>query len=249
MGRRRGIYLLPNFLTTAGLFAGFYAIIAALHGHFEPAAIAIFIAMAMDSLDGRIARITHTQSDFGIQYDSLADMLSFGIAPALIAYQWILSGMGKLGWLAAFVFTAGAALRLARFNTQVGVADKRYFQGLPSPAAAATLASTVWLGDSLHWEGPWVRLMGLMLTMALGLLMVSHVRYYSLKEFDFGGRVPLKAAILVVLGFVLISINPPQVLFAASLIYVVSGPLLTVVHIQRRRAQRRAGLEKRLKNR
>ncbi len=246
--KRRGIYLLPNLLTTGGLFSGFYALIAALHGRFEDAAIAVFIAMAMDSLDGRIARITRTQSDFGIQYDSLADMLSFGVAPALIAYQWILSGMGKLGWLAAFIYTAGAALRLARFNTQAGVSDKRYFQGLPSPAAAAVLASMAWLGAGLHWQSPWVNLMGLVLTPLLGLLMVSGVRYHSFKDLDLGGRIPLRAAILMVLGFVLISINPPQVLFAASLIYMASGPLLTLIHVHRRRAQRRASLQRRLKD-
>ncbi|MCK5497771.1 MAG: CDP-diacylglycerol--serine O-phosphatidyltransferase, partial [Gammaproteobacteria bacterium] len=140
MKRRRGIYLLPNLFTTAGLFAGFYGIVSGMNSQFEAAAIAIFIAMVMDGLDGRIARLTNTQSDFGVEYDSLSDMISFGLAPSLIMYQWALSGMGKLGWLAAFVYTASTALRLARFNTQAGSVDKKFFQGLPSPAAAALLA-------------------------------------------------------------------------------------------------------------
>ena len=151
--RRRGIYLLPNLFTTAALFAGFYAIVASMKGQFEPAAIAIFIAMLLDGIDGRVARLTNTQTDFGAQYDSLSDMVSFGMAPALVMYQWTLSGMGKLGWLAAFIYTASAALRLARFNTQIGIADKRYFQGLASPSAAAILAGMVWLGETYTMTG------------------------------------------------------------------------------------------------
>jgi CDP-diacylglycerol--serine O-phosphatidyltransferase len=150
---RRGIYLLPNLFTTAGLFAGFFAIVASMGGRFESAAIAIFLAMVMDGIDGRVARLTNTQSDFGAEYDSLADMVSFGLAPALVMHQWALSGMGKLGWTAAFIYTCGAALRLARFNTQVGIADKRYFQGLASPSAAALMAGLVWVGDDFGLDG------------------------------------------------------------------------------------------------
>jgi CDP-diacylglycerol--serine O-phosphatidyltransferase len=240
--RRRGVYLLPNLFTTAGLFAGFYAIVAALAGHYEMAAVATFAAMVMDNLDGRIARLTHTQSAFGVQYDSLADMVSFGIGPALIMYIWSLASLGKLGWLAAFIYTAGAALRLARFNTQVGIADKRYFQGLASPAAAALVTSLVWLSTEYGFQGEQMRVPALILTVLTGLLMVSNVRYHSFKNLDFKGRVPFVTGFLVVLVFVLIAIDPPQVLFALFMIYAVSGPVLTLIHLRRRRAQRRAAL-------
>src|SRR5689334_3768014 len=146
---RRGIYWLPNLFTTASLFSGFYAIVQAMNGRFETAAIAIFVSMVLDGLDGRIARLTHTQSEFGAQYDSLSDMVSFGAAPALVMYVWALKDLGKLGWIAAFVYCAGAALRLARFNTNIDVIDKRYFQGLPSPMAAALLAVLLWVFDDL----------------------------------------------------------------------------------------------------
>ena len=239
--KRRGVFLLPNLFTTAGLFAGFYAAIAAIGEHFDVAAIAIFVAMVMDGLDGRIARLTHTQSAFGVQYDSLADMVAFGVAPALMTYTWALAGMGNLGWLAAFVYAAGAALRLARFNTQVGISDKRYFQGLASPAAAAVLAGLVWLGQAHGIAGEQLALPALALTILLALLMVSNIRYHSFKDLDLRGRVPFITGLLVVLGFVLISINPPQVLFLFFLSYAFSGPVLTLMQLQRRRAQRRAG--------
>lgn len=236
---RRGIYLLPNLFTTACLFAGFYAIVASMSGRFEAAAIAIFIAMIMDGLDGRVARLTNTQSAFGAEYDSLADMVSFGLAPSLVMFQWILSDLGKLGWLGAFIFTAGAALRLARFNTQVGIADKRYFQGLPSPAAAAVVTGMVWVGHGYLAEGRAIAILALMLTVAIGALMVSNVRYQSFKELDLKGKVPFVTILAVVLVFVLVSIDPPQVLFAVFFLYAVSGPVGTLVSLRRRRAQRR----------
>jgi len=244
--RRRGIYLLPNLFTTAGLFAGFFAIIVAMEGRFEAAAIAIFIAMIMDALDGRVARMTNTQSDFGQEYDSLADMVSFGLAPSLVIYQWALAdllqqgwGWGKAAWAAAFIYAAGAALRLARFNTQAETADKRYFQGLPSPAAAALLAGLVWVGADRGVEGSDWWLPGLVLTVLAGLLMVSNVRYHSFKDLDLRNRVPFVAMLVLVLAFVLTSIDPPVVLFAVFLLYAISGPVLTLVNIRKVRASRR----------
>ena len=188
--RRRGIYLLPNLFTIAGLFAGFYAIVTAMEGYFNYAAIAIFVAMIMDFFDGRVARLTNTQSAFGAELDSLSDMVSFGVAPALVIYSWSLEGLGKLGWLAAFIFTAAGALRLARFNTQVSIADKRYFQGLPIPAAAGVLASMVWLCVDSEILGDGVSMITAVLAILIAILMVSNVRYYSFKEIDLKGRVP-----------------------------------------------------------
>jgi CDP-diacylglycerol--serine O-phosphatidyltransferase len=237
--RRRGIYLLPNLFTTGCLFAGFYAIVAAMANRFEPAAIAIFIAMILDGLDGRVARLTNTQSDFGAQYDSLADMVAFGLAPALVVYEWSLSGLGKLGWLAAFIYAAAAALRLARFNTQVGRADKRYFQGLASPAAAAVIAGLVWVSSDYALGGADLKLIALVLTVAVGMLMVSNVRYRSFKDLDLKGKVPFMAVLVVVLVFVLISTDPPTVLFGAFLLYAISGPLMTIKNVRARRAERK----------
>lgn len=238
--RRRGIYLLPNLFTTAGLFAGFYAIIMASEGRFEEAAIGIFVAMVMDGLDGRVARLTNTQSDFGVQYDSLADLASFGMAPALVMYQWSLAGHGKLGWVAAFIYVAGAALRLARFNTQAGIADKRYFQGLPSPAAAALMAGFVWVANHLGFQGKAIWVAALALTVTAGVMMVSNVRYHSFKGLDLRGRVPFVTILLVVLMFAFIAIDPPTVLFGVFLLYLVSGPVLTLWQIRRTRAGRRS---------
>ncbi len=237
--RRRGIYLLPNLFTTAALFAGFYAIVSAMNGRYEPSAIAIFVALVLDGMDGRIARLTHTQSDFGAEYDSLADMISFGLAPALVVYEWSLSTLGKVGWLAAFLYTAAAALRLARFNTQVGIADKRYFQGLASPSAAAIVAGLVWLGDDLHMRGPELSYAALGVTVLVGILMVSNLRYHSFKALDLKERMPFFKAIVIVLMFVLIAMHPPQILFALFLGYAVSGPLLTLAQLRRRRAARK----------
>jgi len=237
--RRRGIYLLPNLFTTAALFAGFYAIVAATKGQFETAAIAIYVAMLLDGLDGRVARLTNTQSDFGAEYDSLADMISFGLAPALVMYEWVLSDMGKLGWLVAFIYTAAAALRLARFNTQVDTADKRYFQGLASPAAAAIVAGMVWVGDIYLPEGPVLQYSSLVMTLLAGVLMVSNVRYHSFKGIDLKNKVPFMAMLIIVLVFVLVTYDPPSVLFSVFLIYALSGPVMTLIQLRQRRAERK----------
>jgi CDP-diacylglycerol--serine O-phosphatidyltransferase len=240
---RRGIYLLPNMFTTAGLFAGFYAIVAAMGGRYEAAAIAIFVAMIMDGIDGRVARLTHTQSEFGVQYDSLSDMVCFGLAPALVMYEWSLQymvsiGWAKLGWLSAFVYTAGAALRLARFNAQIGTAEKSYFKGLPSPSAAAVLAGFIWIGADHGVAGGNVVYIAFVITVLTGGLMVSNVRYNSFKEFDFKNRVPFVGLLVVVLVFVFASIDPPKVLFTVFLIYAISGPVLTLARIRKTRAAR-----------
>lgn len=239
--RRRGIYLLPNLFTTAALFSGFYAIVAAIHNRFEAAAIAIFIAMILDGLDGRVARLTNTQSDFGTEYDSLSDVICFGLAPALVMYEWSLSTLGKLGWLAAFIYTTATALRLARFNTQVGKADKAYFQGLASPAAAAVLAGFVWVGDDYQLGGTLMAPLGLVITLAAGALMVSNIRYRSFKDLNFKERVPFVTILSVVLVFALISIDPPRVLFGVFLLYLISGPTLTLIQLRQKRATRRSG--------
>ncbi len=236
--RGRGIYLLPNLFTTAALFAGFYAIVAAMGDRFEAAAIAIFVAMFMDGLDGRVARLTHTQSEFGVQYDSLSDMIAFGLAPALVMYVWSLSTMGKLGWLGAFIYTAGAALRLARFNTQVAKVDKGHFQGLPSPPSAALLAGFVWVCDDYDISGESYAVLAFLLTVIAGLLMVSNMRFKSFKDLDLRGKVPFVAILIVVLIFVFISIDPPIILFSMASLYALSGPVNTVIHLRKRRAQR-----------
>lgn len=238
--QRRGIYLLPNLFTTAALFAGFYAIVEGMSGRFEAAAVAIFIAMVLDGADGRIARMTNTQSAFGAEYDSLSDVISFGLAPAIVLYTWSLSGMGKLGWLAAFFYAAAAALRLARFNTQVGTADKRYFQGLPCPMAAAVMAGLLWFATDYGLPGEDLTWVCFIITIVTGVLMVSNVRFHSFKEVDLRGRVPFVALLVVLLIFMLVFSDPPLVLFALALFYAVSGPLLTLVHIRRRRAERKA---------
>lgn len=237
--RHRGIYLLPNLFTTAALFSGFYAVVSSMDGNFQQSAIAIFIAMIFDGLDGRIARLTNTQSEFGAQYDSLADMISFGIAPALVMYQWSLFSMNKLGWLAAFIYTAGAALRLARFNTQLAVADKRYFQGLPSPAAAAIMAGAVWVGTDYTLQGIEFIWITLLLTVATGVLMVSNIRYYSFKDFNPKDKVRFVSLLVVVLVFVLVSIDPPLVLFGAFICYLLSGPVITIMARLNLRRQRK----------
>ena len=242
--RRRGIYLLPNLLTTAALFAGFYAIVAAMNGRFGQASVAVFIAMILDGLDGRVARLTNTQSEFGAEYDSLADMVSFGLAPALVMYEWSLSSLveqgwqwGKLGWLGAFIYVAAAALRLARFNTRAGSTDKRYFQGLPSPSAAAVVVGLVWVCFDAGIKGHDVTYIALPLIVIAGALMVSRISYYSFKDIDFRNRVPFVAMLIVVLIFVLASIDPPKTTFGGFLIYMLSGPLISVVRrVRKRRA-------------
>ncbi len=223
--RRKGIYILPSLFTTASLFAGFYAIVQAMSGNFEHSSIAIFIAMILDALDGRVARLTHTESDFGAQYDSLVDMVSFGLAPSLVMYQWALSGLGKLGWLAAFIYAAGAGLRLARFNVQVGSVDKRYFIGLPSPSAAALVTGFIWVLSSYGVPGRDSSFLAMAITVAAGVLMVSSIRYRSFKDLNLRGRVPFVSILAVPLVFVLVFLDPPQVLFVIFFGYAVSGPV------------------------
>lgn len=237
--RRRGIYLLPNLFTTGALFSGFYAITSAMNGQFEVAAIAIFISMVLDGLDGRVARLTNTQSAFGAEYDSMADMISFGAAPALVMYAWSLSALGKAGWVAAFVHAAGAALRLARFNTQLATQDKRYFQGLPSPSAAAIPAGFIWVAVKYDIPLESIQYIGLGMAVCTGLLMVSNFRYYSFKDIDLHGRVSFLWAILVVLVFGLLYTNPPLVLFTIFTLYALSGPILTLGRRRRMRSERR----------
>ncbi len=239
---RRGIYLLPNLFTTGALFAGFYAIIAAIKGQFTTASVAIFLAMLLDGLDGRVARLTNTQSDFGAEYDSLSDMASFGLAPALVMYQWSLihlvelgKAWGKAGWLAAFIYAASGALRLARFNTQIGTADKRYFQGLPSPAAAAVIVGAVWFCEKYDILGKDVMIAAMLLTLAAGLLMVSRFSYYSFKDVDLKKRVPFMAVLFVMLVFVLLSIDTPTALFTLAFMYMISGPVLALFRRIRKR--------------
>ncbi len=239
--RRRGIYILPNLFTTASLFAGFFAIVQAMGNRFELAAMAIFIAMVLDALDGRVARLTHTQSDFGKEYDSLSDMVSFGLAPSLVMYEWALAALGKLGWLAAFVYAAGAALRLARFNTQAPHADSRYFTGLPSPAAAAVVAGLVWVFHNYGIPGREISLLAFVVTVAAGAAMVSNIRYNSWKHINLRGRVPFVVALAVVAGFVLVALDPPPVLFGLFLAYALSGPARALWSLARRMRARRHG--------
>lgn len=236
--RRRGIYLLPNLFTTAALFAGFYAIVAAMSGRFEASAIAIYVAMVLDGVDGRVARMTNTESAFGAEYDSLSDVISFGLAPALVLYLWSLSVFGKLGWLAAFFYAAATALRLARFNTQVGNADKRYFQGLPSPPAAGVCAGLVWVGVDYQLDGFSFVALSFFVAIALGLLMVSNIRYRSFKEFDPRGRVPFVTVLTVVAIISFVSLDPALVLFIIFGTFAVSGPVTTLVGLRQRRRAR-----------
>jgi CDP-diacylglycerol--serine O-phosphatidyltransferase len=237
--RHRGIYLLPNLFTTGAMFSGFYAITSAINHHFEAAAVAIFIAMILDGLDGRVARLTNTQSEFGVQYDSLSDMVSFGIAPGLVMYLWAFSSLGKLGLFAAFVHTAGGALRLARFNTQVETADKRYFQGLPSPAAAAILAGFLWMSLEYGYQIESIKYLALLLTVCTGLLMVSNFRYSSFKEIDLKGKVPFVASIALMLGIAFIFAQPQTTLFLLFMGYAISGPVVTLVMRRRKRQNRK----------
>ena len=225
--RRKGIYVLPNAITLAGLFGGFYAIVMAMNGRFEFAAIGVFCAMVLDSLDGRVARMTNTQSAFGEQMDSLSDMVSFGAAPALIVYEWALKGLGKLGWIAAFVYCAGAALRLARFNTNIGVVDKRFFQGLPSPAAAALVVGFIWLMDDAGYkqvaQTAWLPWAAFVVTLYGGLTMVTNVPFYSFKVVGIKRSVPFIVIVAVALGIALINLHPPIALFGLFCVYGLSG--------------------------
>ncbi|MCV6591166.1 MAG: CDP-diacylglycerol--serine O-phosphatidyltransferase [Marinobacterium sp.] len=223
---RRGIYLLPNLFTTAALFSGFYAVVASMQGNFESAAVAVFVAMVLDGLDGRVARMTNTSSKFGAEYDSLADMVSFGVAPSLVAFNWVLDDIGKFGWFAAFIYVAGAALRLARFNTQIGSVDKRYFIGLPSPAAAASVAGLVWAATEFDVDGSGYAYLVAAYVALAGVLMVSNVLYYSFKDVDFKGKVPFLLLAAIALLFGVVSISPPLFLWLLFLVYAVSGPIL-----------------------
>ncbi|HLQ84805.1 MAG TPA: phosphatidylcholine/phosphatidylserine synthase [Salinisphaeraceae bacterium] len=241
--QRRGIYLLPNIFTTGTLFGGFYAIIAATQGHFGMAAVGIFVAMMMDMMDGRVARLTHTESDFGVQYDSLADLVAFGLASSLVAYLYSLQTLtaygeviGKLGWLAAFFYAAAAALRLARFNiTRAAPVEKKAFIGLPSPAAAGLLVGFVWAGSDFDIDGATLVIPVFLLTIAAGLLMVSNIRFQSFKELKFGERVPFTYILLMVALLVLVMLDPPRVLFAGFFLYAISGPLGAVYKRRRRK--------------
>jgi CDP-diacylglycerol---serine O-phosphatidyltransferase len=227
--RRKGIYLLPNLFTTSALFAGFFAVVAGINGDFTAAAVAIFIAMVLDGLDGRVARLTNTQSAFGAEYDSLSDMLSFGVAPALVAFTWILQDIGKTGWVVAFLYVACAALRLARFNVQIGSVDKKWFIGLPSPSAAALVAASVWTFHSFDAEALGYKMLMLLIVGAAGVLMVSNIRYYSFKDLDLKGPVPFVVLLAIVLGFVVISIEPSVMLLLLFGAYVMSGPVLALM--------------------
>jgi len=239
----RGIYLLPSILTTFGMFAGFYSIIASINGDFTLAAISIMVAMLWDALDGRVARLTNTQSDFGAQYDSLADLVSFGVAPALLVYEWSLSDLGRVGWLAAFIFLACAALRLARFNTQVGASDKRYFQGLPSPAAAGVIASMIWLK---FWKFEYFDFgivslsyyVGVGITIVCALLMVSNVRYYSFKELD-SKKASFRFLLAIVLSLIVLLSKPNIFLFTGFFVYMLSGPFITITGLNKKRIQKK----------
>ncbi len=232
--RRRGIYLLPNLLTTAALFAGFYAIVQAMNGKFEYAAVAIFIAMVLDGLDGRVARLTHTQSEFGAQYDSLSDMVSFGVAPALLMYEWAFRDLGKWGWFAAFIYCAGTALRLARFNANIEIVDKRFFQGLPSPAAAALIAGFVWVMLDFGFKGHELRWVAVALTVFAGLSMVNNLPFYSFKSLNMRKSVPFIVIFLFALFLIVISSHPPGVLFLLFLGYALSGYVMWLVGLRKK---------------
>jgi CDP-diacylglycerol--serine O-phosphatidyltransferase len=247
---RPGIYLLPNLFTTGALFAGFYAIVAAMKGEFIGASEAVLVAGVLDGLDGRVARLTNTQSEFGVQYDSLSDLISFGLAPSLVMYLWALSTLseygtvlGKIGWLAAFLYAACAALRLARFNTQAGVADKRYFQGLATPAAAAGMITMVWFSESRGISGEQLGLLALPVTVGIALLMVSNVRYHSFKGGPRTDKVPFLWILLLVLLFVLLAIDLPAVLLGIAYVYALSGPVMTLLQTRQRRRRRRLRAE------
>lgn len=233
--RRRGIYILPNLFTTGALFGGFYAIVQAMNGRFENAAVAIFVAMVLDGLDGRIARLTHTQSEFGAEYDSLSDMVSFGVAPSLVMYEWALKDLGKLGWIAAFVYCAGAALRLARFNTNIDVVDRRYFQGLPSPAAAALVAGFVWIMIGHSIDSSEIRWIACVVTIFAGLTMVSNVKFWSGKDINLRRSVPFAVVLAMVGVFLAISSYPEGVLFGLFVAYALSGYVMAAWRLVRRK--------------
>lgn len=231
---RKGIYILPNLFTTGALFAGFYAIVQAMNGNFEHSPIAIFIAMVFDGLDGRVARWTHTESDFGVQYDSLSDMVSFGLAPALVMYEWALTGLGKIGWLVAFLYAAAAALRLARFNVHTDEPGSVHFTGLPSPSAAAVVAGFVWAMLAFGIPGREISVLALLMTLFAAGMMVSNIAYWNPKAINLKGRVSFLTVLAVVLCLVVISYDPPRVLFLGFALYALSGPLAAALRAYRR---------------
>ncbi len=236
---KKGIYLLPNLFTTVGIFCGFYGIVASMSGRYIDASFALFVAMIMDGLDGRVARMTNTASDFGAEYDSLADIISFGVAPALIAYNWgHLADLGKLGWLASFTFVVCGALRLARFNVMPETMDKKYFQGLPIPSAAAVIVGLVWFGEVMDLEGASLSVPVALMSTICGLLMVSNFRYHSFKELDWKGKVPFVSIILMVLVIIMVASNPPLVLFPVFLLYLISGPIVTYRQLKKIKTER-----------
>jgi CDP-diacylglycerol--serine O-phosphatidyltransferase len=235
--RRRGIYILPNLFTTGVLFGGFYAIVQAMNARYEHAAIAIFVAMVLDGLDGRVARLTRTQSEFGAEYDSLADVVAFGAAPALVMYEWALRPLGRLGWIAAFAYCAATALRLARFNVNIEVVDKRYFQGLPCPAAAAVLAGFVWVIDDFDLQRTeWLHGLASAVTFFAAVTMVTSIPFYSFKDINFRRSVPFWAVLVIVLGLMLVSANPPMVLFLLFVAYALSGYVVWAWSFRKSRA-------------
>jgi len=232
---KRGVYILPNLLTTASMFAGFYAIIASIQGHWEKAVIAILVSGFLDGLDGRIARLTGTVSRFGVEYDSLADLVAFGAAPAILIFTYALNSLGRWGWLAAFLYLACGALRLARFNTQVKTVDTRYFIGLPIPAAAGALALSVINTSQWHIPQEIVQYLLLTLTYFLSFLMVSTIRYYSFKDLEWVKHKPFRASVLGVLFLVVIMSHPFFMLWCISLIYMFSGPITLIYYLMHRR--------------
>jgi CDP-diacylglycerol--serine O-phosphatidyltransferase len=240
--RRRSIYLLPNLVTTAALFAGFYAVVQAMNARFDQAAVAIFVAMVLDGLDGRIARMTRTQSEFGADYDSLSDMVSFGAAPALVMYVWALKDLGNIGWIPAFVYCAAAAVRLARFNTNIEVVDKRFFQGLPSPAAAALVAGFIWVADDFGIDRvDWIRYIAFATTLFAGITMVVSIPFYSFKDFNLRKRVPFWVVPLIIGAITVIAASPPMILFLMFVAYSMSG---YVMWILKKAGQRKTALKR-----
>lgn len=235
--RRKGIYILPNLFTTAALFSGFYAVVMAMQGGFEKAVMAIFVAMVLDGLDGRVARLTRTQSAFGAEYDSLSDMVSFGAAPSLVMYEWALRDLGRLGWIAAFIYCAGAALRLARFNTTLEVMDKRYFQGLPSPAAAALVAGFIWVAVDSGFAGSDFPLLAAATTIFAGVTMVTNVRFYSFKDINLRKSVPFFVVAAIALAFALMALKPEVTLFGFFVLYALSGYVMALFRMTRRKTQ------------
>lgn len=236
---RRGIYLLPNLFTTGALFSGFYATVAAMNGDFIIASIAIFIAMVLDGMDGRVARLTNSTSEFGAQYDSLSDLVAFGMAPSLLTFCWSISDLGNVGWIAAFMYVSCAALRLARFNVQADSVDKRFFIGLPSPAAAALVAGMVWALSEYKVDGKQMAWFAAFVVAGAGALMVSNFKFYSFKDIDFKGRVPFFAVVVVMLVFAVVSVDPAKVLLAVFFAYACSGPVRWFI-VWRRRVRRMA---------